>query len=242
MSAKDLFPKAEGIYTTYRATIRFSHLVVGGVPSDRSVIEKWIRARVDDGDQAVAELIDKTVRERGVIQTQDAVNAVLDSELAPSINGFKRTEAGALALEGRQVKAALKEWGNSAFPGTKFPGKPADIRKGFMRFASETIMVPEVLIPLTYLDPETGEVENVTEPTEVEERVKHVMTPQGPRSSINRVEVVARPTIQCHFDVRDDFFPQEAWARVWQVGEAIGLGADRGRSDGKFTLEAWDKV
>lgn len=233
VAATDIFKssKAGSIYTTYRATIQFTHLVVGGIPSDRSVIKGWIRSRLDADDAAIRELIDQTVAERGVLKVKDGIDAVLESDLAPSINGFKRDEDGQLCLEGRNVKAALKEWGNSAYPGTKFPGKPADIRKGFMRYAAETIMVPEVLIPM-----------GVTEPTRVEERVKHVMTPQGPRSSINRVEVIERPRVTFHVDVRDDFFPVEGWARVWQVGEAIGLGADRGRSDGKFTLEEWQRL
>lgn len=233
MAASDIFGKPADIYARYRTTIQFVNLVVGGVPSDKSVIEGWIRSRMELGDQAIADLVETTHKERGgePMTPGDAVTLVMESELAPSVNGFKRDADGQLCLEGRNIKAAIKEWSNSAFPGTKFPGKPADIRKGLMRYGAETVFVDEILVPL-----------GVTEPTRVEERVKHVMTPQGPRSSINRVEVIDRPRCTFHVSVRKDFLPQDAWGAVWAVGERIGLGADRGRSDGQFTLEEWEKI
>ena len=234
MSAADIFGKDAGkVFTSYAVELTFKHLVVGGIPSDRSVIEGWIRSRMELNDAAITELVEKTAQERGVMSPDEAVEIVLDSELAPSVNGFKRNENGELCLEGRTVKAGLKEWSNSAYPGTKFPGKTGieGLRKGLMRYLAEAVVVEPVLIGL-----------GVKEPSWVEERIKHVMTPQGPRSSINRVEVVETPSISFTVRVRDDFLPQEAWARIWSSGEAIGLGSDRGRSDGQFNLTRWEKI
>lgn len=245
MSAADIFGKpATGMWTYYAVDLTFKHLVVGGIPSDRSVIEGWIRSRMELNDAAITELVEKTAQERGVLTPDEAVDIVLDSELAPSVNGFKRNDNGELCLEGRTIKAALKEWSNSAYPGTSFPGKSkiaaqvnkrgeesSPLRKGLMRYLAETVIVEERLIGL-----------GVKEPSWVEERIKHVATPQGPRSSINRVEVVETPSISFTVRVRDDFLPQDAWARIWSSGEAIGLGADRGRSDGQFELTRWEKI
>lgn len=245
MSAADIFGKAAaGIFTRYAVELTFKHLVVGGIPSDRSVIEGWIRSRMELNDAAITELVEKTAQERGVMSPDEAVEIVLDSDLAPSVNGFKRNENGELCLEGRTVKAALKEWSNSSYPGTAFPGKSkiaaqvnkkgeesSPVRKGLMNYLAETVIVEEVLIGL-----------GVKEPSWVEERIKHVMTPQGPRSSLNRVEVVEGASIAFTVKVRDDFLPQEAWARIWSSGEAIGLGSDRGRSDGQFNLTRWEKT
>ena len=180
MAASDIFGKAaEQTYTRYRVGLQFKHLIVGGIPSDKSVIEGWIRSRMDLGDAAIAELVSQTAAERGVMTPDEAIEAVMASDLAPSVNGFKRDENGQLCIEGRIVKAALKEWANSAYPGTKFPGKTKieGLRKGLMRYLAEAVVVEDILIGL-----------GVKEPTMVEERIKHVMTPQGPRSSINRVE------------------------------------------------------
>lgn len=234
MAASDIFGAAATKHETrYRARLQFRHLVVGGIPSDRSVIEGWIRSRMELGDAAISDLVAQTAAERGALTPDEAVNLVMGSDLAPSVNGFKRDADGQLCIEGRIVKAALKEWANSAYPGTKFPGKAQieGLRKGLMRYLAEAVTVEEILISL-----------GVTEPTRVEERIKHVMTPQGPRSSINRVEVVERPTIEFTVRVRDDFIPAEAWARIWVVGEGIGLGSDRGRSDGQFELLSWERV
>jgi hypothetical protein len=234
MAASDIFgAAATKNETRYRATLQFKHLIVGGIPSDRSVIEGWIRSRMDLGDAAISELVGQTVAERGVLTPDEAIEVIMDSELAPSVNGFKRNDAGELCIEGRIVKAALKEWANSAYPGTKFPGKAniEGLRKGLMRYLAEAVTVEDILIGL-----------GVTEPTVIEERIKHVTTPQGPRSSINRVEVVERPRITFTIRVRDDFIPEEAWARIWTVGEGIGLGSDRGRSDGQFDLVGWEQL
>lgn len=246
MSAADIFGKAaEGTYVNYRTTLQFKHLIVGGIPSDRSVIEGWIRSRMDLGDAALEELVAETAEQRGVLSPDEAVAAVMASELAPSVNGFKRHPVtGELCIEGRIVKAALKEWANSAYPGKEFPGKKSiaaylnakgeeksPLLKGLMRYLAEAVIVDDLLISL-----------GVTEPTAVEERVKHVSTRQGPRSTVVRVEVVERPTVTFTLRVRDDFLPQEAWARIWAVGEGIGLGADRGRSDGQFELTEWVKL
>ena len=234
MAASDIFGKAAAqTYTQYRATLRFKNLIVGGIPSDKSVIEGWIRSRMDLGDAAISELVEQTVEERGVLTPDEAIEAVMQSELAPSVNGFKRDDNGELCIEGRIVKAALKEWMNSAYPGTKFPGKTKieGLRKGLMRYAAEAVRVDDMLIGL-----------GVKEPTTIEERIKHVMTPQGPRSSINRVEVVEQPEVTFTISVRDDFIPEDAWARIWSVGEAIGLGSDRGRSDGQFELTEWQRL
>lgn len=260
MSARDLFPKIDGIVARYRVVLQVRHLLVGGIPSDRSVIEGFIRAKMDLGDAAIAELVDQTVAERGVITPDEAVALVMASDLSPSVNGFKRDPVtGELLAEGRTLKAALKEFSNSAYPGTDYPGKPpakkslpkgtaptpgnrAAPQKGLKSTLEERVFVEETFVGLgvkaSDIEPEYRDGALAW----VEERIKHVMTPQGPRSAINKVEVVYRPRLEFTLRVHDDFLPQEAWGRIWERGEDIGIGADRGRSDGMFTLETWERI
>jgi hypothetical protein len=102
LPAADIFGKpATGMWTYYAVDLTFKHLVVGGIPSDRSVIEGWIRSRMELNDAAITELVEKTAQERGVFTPDEAVDIVLDSDLAPSVNGFKRNDNGELCLEGR---------------------------------------------------------------------------------------------------------------------------------------------
>ncbi|MCC5574541.1 hypothetical protein IMZ11_02660 [Microtetraspora sp. AC03309] len=249
MSALGIFG-GDDQFVTYRVTLRCIDKLVGGIPSDESVIKGWLKSRMEIKDRDLDELTEQTLKERFPDRQPSAdelADALLESDAAPSINGFKRhPTSGELVYEGRCMKAAIKEWANSAYPGTEWPGK-ADVlkatskggekakggtfRKGLMSTLVERVFVDEIYIGL-----------GVTEPTAVEERIKHVMTPQGPRSSINRVEYVQEPELSFTLRVRDDFLPMEAWGRIWQAGEQIGIGADRGRSDGRFELLAFDRV
>jgi hypothetical protein len=236
MSAADVFSRVKGVedvFTRYAVTVHIRGVMVGGVPSDPSVTRSWLKARLELEDPALEELLNETVAARDTsLSVAEKLDALLASDAAPSVNGFKRiSPSGELGYEGRCMKAALKEFMNSAYPGTKFPGKPADIKKGLMRYAAECVFVEEDLIGL-----------GVAAPTRVEERIKHVMTPQGPRSSISRVEVVEQPKLSFTLKVRDDFLPVAAWARVWSAGEEIGIGSDSARSDGRFALESFDRI
>lgn len=245
MSATSIFGTASNV-AVYRVSLQVLDKIVGGVPSSESVIKGWLKSRMEIGDRDLQELTQKTLAERFPDRQPTAdelAAALLESDAAPSINGFKRVpDTGELAYEGRCMKAALKEWANSAYPGTDWDGKtaadtttgrplPKGFRKGLMATLAERVFIPDVYIGL-----------GVKEPTGVEERIKHVMTPQGPRSSINRVEYVDRPLLEFTLKVHDDFLKPEAWGRIWERGEDIGIGADRGRSDGKFELIDWERV
>lgn len=237
MSATAIFGTKSQI-TAYRVRLQVLDKLVGGVPSSRSVIKGWLKTRMDLGDRDLQELVDATLAERFPDRQPTAdelAEAIMDAEGAElSVNGFKRMETGELAYEGRCMKGALKEWSNSAFPGTDFPGKTSvakGFRKGLMATLAERVFVEEVFIGL-----------GVKEPSGVEERIKHVKTPQGPRSSINRVEYVIQPLLEFKLKVHDDFLPVEAWGRIWERGEDIGIGSDRARSDGKFELLGFDEL
>ncbi|MET8985903.1 hypothetical protein ABZW49_10680 [Nonomuraea wenchangensis] len=245
MGAVDIFGTSSSV-ACYRVRLQVLDKIVGGVPSSPSVIKGWLKTRMDIGDRHLQELVQKTLTERFPDRQPSAdelADALMESDAAPSINGFKRVpDTGELAYEGRCMKAALKEWANSAYPGVDWDGKtatgsdvgrplPKGFRKGLMATLSERVFVPDVYIGL-----------GVKEPTGVEERIKHVMTPQGPRSSINRVEYVQSPVLEFELKVHDDFLTPQAWGRIWERGEDIGVGADRGRSDGKFELLAWERI
>jgi hypothetical protein len=246
VSASTIFADVETDYVTdYRVTVQIRNLIVGGIPSDPSVIRGWLQARMDLGDVALAELLATTIAERDApMSAVEKIDAIMASEHAPSVNGFKRNENGELCYEGRCFKAGLKEAANSAYPGVDYPGKPkakakdesgpgatVSARKGLMSTFVERVFVVESLIGL-----------GVKEPTRVEERIKHVRTPTGPISCIGVVEVVDRPLLMCTIRVHDDFLPREAWSKIWQRLEDIGLGSDRARSDGQFDLLEFDKI
>lgn len=241
MSARDIFG-ARDVYTSYQVAVQVRDVLVGGVPSDPGVIRKWLESRLEVGDEKLREIARQTIMERGLpdepMSIGQQMDLIMESEAAPSVSGFKRMPGGELAYEGRCLKGAIKEWANSAYPGTTYDGKKqasdkgfAAPRKGLLSTIAERVFVDPRLIGL-----------HVSEPSRIEERIKHVKTPQGPVSAISRVEVVDEPLVEFTVRVRDDFLPPEAWSRIWQTGEEIGIGADRARSDGRFDLVKWEKI
>lgn len=232
MSASDIFG-GDSAYTYYEGTLQVRDRIVGGVPLDVDTIRNWIRARMDLGDRELIELTEQTAAELGEqLGERPSADDLLDAvaRAHETVNGFKQI-GGELVYEGRCLKAALKEAANVAFPGTKFPGKPADIRKGLMRFMEERVFVDDQYISL-----------GVTEASGREQKPIHVITPQGPRSAIKVFDYVERPQIKFTIKVLNDCLTQEVWGKVWQVAEEIGVGADRAQSAGKFDLIAWKKI
>lgn len=237
MSARDLFgPKIAGRWTVYEAELQFVDKLIGGVPKDPNVIREWLRARLDIGDRELEEMTTEVATQMAEDLGRRPSAEELTEEVAKKYaqgNGFKRVN-GNLVYEGRCLKSGLKEAANTVYPGTDFPGKPAGIRKGLMRYMAERVTVDDLYIDLGVSLPNDGG------PPEV--RIKHVQTPQGPRSALNVVDWVDKPRISCRISVLDDLLKPEVWGAIWESLEHIGLGADRARSDGRFMLERWEKV
>lgn len=239
MTAVEVFSdivKGSGDVTFYRCEIQVRHLIVGGVPSDPSVTRGWLRTRLELDAAALDEMLAETIAERDAPMTVDEKLDAVVSKGAVNVNGFKRIpDTGELAYEGRCMKAAFKEGANSAYPGSEWPGKErvsSGFRKGLMNTLAERVRVVETYIGL-----------GVKESSWIEERIKHPTDRTGRTvPAINRVEVVERPILVFTLRVHDDFLPRAAWARIWQRMEDIGIGADRGRSDGSFDLLAFDKI
>ena len=239
MSARDIFG-VDDAFTTYEAQIQVRDILVGGVPSGPSTIRSWLRARLDAGDAELEEELRLVIAERDEpVSVSEQLDLLMKSDAAPSINGFKHLPSGELAYEGRCLKGALKEWANSAYPGTGWDGKTDPVkkehlapRKGLLSTLAERVFINPPLIGL-----------GVSEPTRREERIKRVRLPDNrPASAISRVEVVERPLLTFEVKVRDDFLTDQAWGRIWQAGEEIGIGADRARSDGRFDLVSWKRT
>lgn len=235
MAAIDLFGKGakSESFTRYRVELQVHDKLIGGIPKDPDTIRKWLSARLEMGDRELIELARETAEQMQADSGErPSAEVLLDAVAAEAAqgNGFKTVD-GSLVYEGRCMKSAIKEACNVAYPGTAWPGKPAGIKKGLMRYLAERVFVEDLYIPL-----------GVTDPSGTEQRIKHIMTPQGPRSAINVVDYVEKPRLSFTVAALDDFLPNEAWLRIWQCAEEIGIGADRARSDGRFELTGWDRI
>lgn len=203
------------------------HVIAGGIPTDEKVAENWLRTKLADRDDLIREAVAKTMVDRGV--TADEAAAEVDS--LKHLNGFKRDPERGLFIEGRQVKAMLKEAvciaANAGKITTKGWGNPdnANYLKGIKAWFPEHVFVLEDRIYL-----------GVTEASGVVQRFVH--TARGTGIQYEEFVEDAKITLTV---VTDHEFTAEQWAMIWLTGEQQGLGASRSQGFGRFEVTRWER-
>lgn len=194
----------------------------GGIPSDPRVAEAWIATKLGSKDDALRQQVAETMLERSST-LGEAANSAVDRRY---LVGFKRDDKG-LYIEGRQVKAAIKEAANVAAGaghlGFRGWGKS---NKGLSSFIAEHVHVVEDRIYL-----------GCKEPSGVAQDFVH--TYRG--NSIQYSEYV--DACKLTFTVETDWqFSTEEWARIWLAGERQGIGAARSQGHGRYVVSKWTAV
>ncbi|HEY3718328.1 MAG TPA: hypothetical protein VGL39_27715 [Jatrophihabitantaceae bacterium] len=199
--------------------------LVGGIPTDPNVAEAWLRSKLADSDDLIRAQVAETMTERGVgvDEATEIVNA------NKHLNGFKRDQArgGELYIEGRQLKAALKEAASVAVAAGKLDARGwGKTNKGLLGFLAEHVSVTEDRIYL-----------GVTKPTGILQRFVHTFRGSG----IQYEEYVEDAEIT--FTVRSDWpFTDEQWAMIWLTGQEQGIGASRSQGYGRYTVTRWEQT
>lgn len=214
--------------------------ILGGVPSDPKVAEGWLRTKIKDTDQRIQEMVAETMTERGVT-AEEAITIINEMK---NLNGFKRGLAedgehtGQLYVEGRQLKAAIKEAVSVAVGADKIKQTGwGQTRKYLTNFVPEHIFVLEKKLWLYTVDKETGETSPVLKPTDVYQQFVH--THRG--SSIQYQEFV----VDCRLSftvVADWDFSDKEWSLIWTTGEKNGLGASRSQGHGTYAVTKWNPL
>lgn len=200
--------------------------IAGGTPTDPKVAEGWIRTKGALGQDAKDDLIREAVAEVMVERGISADEAVAEVAKNKALNGFKRDENG-LYIEGRQLKAAIKEAASVAGAAGKLPLRKWGLTgKGLLGFIAEHVCVVEDKLYL-----------GVVEPSGVNQRFVHTF--RG--SSIQYEEYVTDAKVD--FTVKSDHdFTDEQWAMIWLTGEQQGVGASRSQGYGRYEVTRWDKL
>ena len=246
----------------YRAGLVITS-ICGGVPSSEKTAEAWIRVKLRDirSESEIRALVEKTreelritnlaagriaaeedsgPQETAVIPEEKLTDAAI-SRVArdmAGLNVFKRTEAGVLYLEGRQLKAGLKEAvsvaANAGKITTKSWGVPdnAAYKKQLKGWFPEHVFIPETVIPLR-----DGNGAEIKDPTGVLQKFVH--THRG--DAIGYEEYLDEAHIV--FTVKTDVeLTREQWGMIWLTGQDQGLGASRSQGFGTYVIEAWEPV
>jgi hypothetical protein len=218
---------------TYAGTLHVP-MICGGIPSDPKVAEGWIKSNLATTGDLLREQVAEVMAERGITAAEAA--AIVDSN--KHLNGFKRDENG-LYIEGRQLKAAIKEAANIRWPSgrwsidrngkTRLLIKADDTRtsgKATRSFIAEHVFVEEDRLHL-----------GVTDASGVNQRFVHTFRGSG----IQYEEYVVNAEI--HFTVAADAeFSDEQWALLWLTGEQQGIGATRSMGYGRYAVTRWART
>lgn len=193
--------------------------LVGGTPSDPKVAEGWIKSKLGDSDDLIQSAVAEIMVERNLPKTEAA------EELArrKHLNGFKSNERG-LYIEGRQLKACLKEAGGILISTHWKQRKWGATNKGTLGFMPEHVFVLEDNLYL-----------GVKQPTGVQQRF--VSTFRG--TGIQLEEYVEDAVLD--FTIGTDYeFSEKDWGFLWVTAQQNGLGASRSQGYGTFEVTKWE--
>jgi hypothetical protein len=197
----------------------------GGTPRSPDVVRSWLRAKAGWTDEMqieaeVARIFASDPTRSDAEVADEATKGAADRH----VNGFKRDEQG-LYLEGRHLKACVKESCSVCRAADKLPAKFGATSKGTLSFVAEHIMVIEDRLPLGRLEHD-------------DVHTRFVKTWRGTGITVEEVvyDVKVSATV-----VSDYLFTDEQWAMIWLTAEQIGLGSSRSQGFGKFTVTDWSK-
>jgi hypothetical protein len=196
----------------------------GGTPRNPDVVRTWLRAKAGytDEHEIQAELDRIFALEKLPASEKEAAEAATKNVADRQVNGFKRDAVG-LYMEGRHLKACIREAVSVARASDKLPAKYGTTSKGVISFAREHIFVAEDKLPL-------GRKEHDDMAT------RFVPTWRG--TGITVEEVVYDAKISA--TVKTDYpFSEKEWAVIWLTAEEGGIGASRSQGYGRFTVTDW---
>jgi hypothetical protein len=219
--------------------------LMGGTPSDPKVAEGWLKTKMGlDKDAQIQAQVAEVMAQRNV----DESAAMAEVNSKRHLNGFKRERCPAcpekalcggqhpLIIEGRHMKAMLKEAASVARSVGNLPARFGLTNKGTLSFIAEHVIVVERTLTIgVKVD---GKVVDVYEPTDILQSFpKNPITKQ---TGIQYTEFVENAVID--FTVVTDYdFTEREWAAMWVTGGNQGIGASRSQGYGRFEIQKWDK-
>lgn len=235
----------EQLYDEYHVKLYLKDCA-GGTPMNKDLIGGWINAtNKDKSEEERRALIDATL---------ENLPELSEEKESKSWVGFKSDKkTGHLFIEGRCVKAMLKEAANIikdlAPNGGNQVGKNKGKPKGVTAFKSKVADRVFVIEDRVYfkrdgefITSDTFDEDSGTE-DEREERPVHAMTPQGPRSSLKRTDILKDVEVEFHIRrLATNDVPEPALFACLVYAQQIGLGADRSQSRGVMKDVECEKI
>lgn len=231
------------IFTTYEATIHVPYKIVGGSPKDPKLVEAWLRKHLGTkSDEEIQARMVQHLIEMGVELSKDATPAELEEAFANTAEeiktqGFKRSPEGRICIEGRHLKAALKESMNIVYPQGEYKfgqyknkkGQDTAGKNGKSYLAERVFVGPEM-------------IEIADEISGVDLAIGHIKgwRDDDVRSTIGYFEYVEGCSFDFTVQVLDDCITEAQWSRIWIHGQQNGIGAMRSQGFGRYEVTRWE--
>lgn len=210
------------LYDRYFVVITVRNRLCGGIPKNAELLKSWIEAGTGHQDEQSEKL------------TEEAREQMIDATTEKSWIGFYRDPALGLYIETRLVKAMFKECASVLLLTVKKRGSKQILQHGF------EIKDEEGREGRIYL--------RKHEPDGRKEGPIHVMTAQGPRTALKRVDYVVRPTLKFQVWVlktapaETRHLGEKDLREILALAQENGLGADRSQEEGKFTVDSFERL
>jgi hypothetical protein len=227
---KSVFDSSE-LYDRYALTIVVRERLDGGVPKDRDLIHQWVAAKTGHDDAETQKIVDEHMPD-----VAKATEAAAADKAESMWCGFKQDAndpEGRHYVETRQVKALLRECAVVLGITKKKRGSRNLIQHAF------EVKAPDGGSKIRFKTMNGG----------TEEGAIHVMTPQGPRSALKRVDYTGEGTV-LKFEIwvlgtqpaESRHLGQAEIEEMLKLAQENGLGANRSQGSGKFDVIEFSKI
>lgn len=212
------------VWTQWTVEWEFLTKVCGSVPADPALVSKWLESRQPTvrpaGSRSMQEINEEVLAslERGALDEEDEEASLLT---------FQRTD-GTLVVRAGTIRAHLKDCARqlSSF----FVGRV----KGERTFAVKVINCL-YLDESQYWVPLLRDGKPLAESDGFFDKAVHVMTRQGARSALKRIEYVDRPSLRFKLKTLGTVIREDDLHVLFQYGGTHGYGGERGDGEGRYT-------
>lgn len=223
--------------------------LMGGTPSDPRVAEGWLKTKMGiDKEDIIAGAVKEVMAERNIDQKE----AMKEVDNRRHLNGFKRERCencpeGALCatglhqlfIEGRHLKAALKEAASVARAVDNLDARYGSTKKGVLSFVAEHVVVVEDRLFIDQWDAATKKPVPVYEPSDILQSFPR--NPITRQTGIQYTEYVENAVVG--FTVVSDYpWKHSEWATMLVTGGNQGIGASRSQGYGRYVVTKWESL
>lgn len=207
------------LYDIYVVTVKVRVRLCGGMPRNKDLIKSWVEAKTGYVDEKSDEIVKANL------------DLVVNEVAEKTWIGFAQDSLG-IFLECRNMKAMLKQ--SASVLGI------TNQKRGSKQIFAEGMEVKAM---------DGGDrIRLGKEPSGTHENPIHVMTAQGPRTALRRMDYVSSPVLEFQIWVLGTA-PQEKrhigaeeLASILMHAQENGLGASRSQGEGKFDVIGFKKL